>query len=150
MRRSGKSTYLYQVIQQLIKSGVSKQNILYLNFFDDRLHRSCNGDVGSIGSSCQFEEIEHPDPGEVIYVNRKTKRILCRRWNWRNADFSKLAPETRNLAITVDGMMPAIGRAEIEEAAESLKELLLRFCRGNISIHYLDAANPAVEFQFYT
>ena len=96
----------------------------------------------------KLEEIEHPDPGEVIYVNRKTKRVLCRRWNWRNADFSKLAPETRNLGINVDGMMPAIGREEIEKAAESLKELLLRFCGGKISIHYLDATNPAVEFQF--
>ena len=96
----------------------------------------------------KLEEIEHPDPGEIIYVNRKTKRVLCRRWNWRNADFSKLAPETRNLGINVDGMMPAIGREEIEKAAESLKELLLRFCGGKISIHYLDATNPAVEFQF--
>ena len=94
------------------------------------------------------EEIEHPDPGEVIYVNRLTKRVLCRRWNWRNGDFSKLSPETRNLAINVDGMMPAIGRAEIEEAAEALKELLLRYCGGNISVHYLDAQNREMEIPF--
>jgi lysyl-tRNA synthetase class 2 len=81
-------------------------------------------------------------------VNRRTKKILCRRWNWRNADFSKLAPETRNLAINVDGMIPAIGRAEIEEAAEGLKALLLRFCGGNISIHYLDAQNREIEVPF--
>jgi lysyl-tRNA synthetase class 2 len=91
------------------------------------------------------EEIEHPDPGEVIYVNRRTKRVLCRRWNWRNADFSKLAAQTRNLAINVDGMMPAISRSEIEEAAEGLKELLLRFCGGRISVQYLDARNCEVE-----
>jgi DNA/RNA-binding domain of Phe-tRNA-synthetase-like protein len=94
------------------------------------------------------EEIEHPDAGEVIYVNRQTKRILCRRWNWRNADFSKLKPETRNLEINVDGMMPAIGRGEIEEAAEGLKDLLLRYCGGSISIHYLDAQNREVEVPF--
>jgi DNA/RNA-binding domain of Phe-tRNA-synthetase-like protein len=94
------------------------------------------------------DEIEHPDPGEVIYVNRLTKRVLCRRWNWRNGDFSKLAPETRNLAINVDGMRPAIGRAEIEEAAEGLKELLLRYCGGCLAIHYLDAQNREVEVQF--
>jgi DNA/RNA-binding domain of Phe-tRNA-synthetase-like protein len=94
------------------------------------------------------EEVEHPDSGEVIYVNRLTKRILCRRWNWRNADFSKLAAETRNLGINVDGMMPSIDRAEIEQAAEELKELLLRFCGGNISIHYLDAQNPQIEVPF--
>ncbi len=94
------------------------------------------------------EEIEHPDPGEVIYVNRLTKRVLCRRWNWRNADFSKLAPETRNLGINVDGMMPSISRGEIEEAAEELKELLLRYCGGEIAVHYLDAQNPELEISF--
>jgi DNA/RNA-binding domain of Phe-tRNA-synthetase-like protein len=94
------------------------------------------------------EEVEHPEPGEVIYVNRKTKRVLCRRWNWRNADFSKMAPGTRNLAINVDGMMPAIGRAEIEQAAEALRELLLQYCGGSISIHYLDAQNQAMDVSF--
>jgi DNA/RNA-binding domain of Phe-tRNA-synthetase-like protein len=91
------------------------------------------------------EEVEHPEPGEVIYVNRLTKKVLCRRWNWRNADFSKLAPETRNLGINVDGMMPSISRLEIEEAAEELKELLLRYCGGRIAVYYLDAQNPEVE-----
>jgi hypothetical protein len=38
VRRSGKSTYLFQVIQRLLDSGIRRQNILYLNFFDDRLH----------------------------------------------------------------------------------------------------------------
>jgi predicted AAA+ superfamily ATPase len=38
VRRSGKSTYMFQVMQGLLDQGVSRQNILYLNFFDDRLH----------------------------------------------------------------------------------------------------------------
>jgi DNA/RNA-binding domain of Phe-tRNA-synthetase-like protein len=91
------------------------------------------------------EDVEHPDSGEVIYVNRRTKRVLCRRWNWRNADFSKITPETKNLAINVDGMMPAISRQEIEDAAEELQQLLLRNCGGTISIHYLDVQNREVE-----
>jgi DNA/RNA-binding domain of Phe-tRNA-synthetase-like protein len=94
------------------------------------------------------EEIEHPEPGEVIYVNRLTKKVLCRRWNWRNADFSKLAPETRNLGINVDGMMPSISRSEIEEAAEELKELLLRHCGGRIGVYYLDAQNSEIEIAY--
>jgi hypothetical protein len=38
VRRCGKSTLLYQRIQDLLDSGVNPENILYLNFFDDRLH----------------------------------------------------------------------------------------------------------------
>jgi DNA/RNA-binding domain of Phe-tRNA-synthetase-like protein len=94
------------------------------------------------------QEIEHPGPGEIIYVNRRTKRVLCRRWNWRNADFSKITPETGNLAVNVDGMIPAIDRKEIEAAAEGLKQLLLQYCGGTIVIHYLDAQNREIDFPF--
>jgi DNA/RNA-binding domain of Phe-tRNA-synthetase-like protein len=94
------------------------------------------------------EEIENPVAGEVIYVNRRTKRILCRRWNWRNADFSKILPETRNLAINVDGMQPEISRAEIKEAAEELKQLLIQYCGGAMSIHYLDKDSREAEVSF--
>jgi uncharacterized protein len=39
VRRGGKSTFLFQLMKRLLDSGVDRQNILYLNFFDDRLHR---------------------------------------------------------------------------------------------------------------
>ena len=38
VRRCGKSTLLFQIMQQLLDNGVERQNFLYLNFFDDRLH----------------------------------------------------------------------------------------------------------------
>ncbi len=38
VRRSGKSTLMLQQVQKLLDSGVSPENFLYLNFFDDRLH----------------------------------------------------------------------------------------------------------------
>lgn len=38
VRRSGKSTYMLQIIQSLLDTGVSRENFLYLNFFDDRLY----------------------------------------------------------------------------------------------------------------
>lgn len=37
MRRTGKTHFLYQVIHQLLKEGISKQQILFINFEDDRL-----------------------------------------------------------------------------------------------------------------
>ncbi|MFA5183882.1 MAG: ATP-binding protein, partial [Syntrophales bacterium] len=38
VRRGGKSTYLFQIMKRLVDGGVPRQNILYMNFFDDRLH----------------------------------------------------------------------------------------------------------------
>ena len=38
VRRSGKSTYLHQIVNGLLQEGIDRKNILYINFFDDRLH----------------------------------------------------------------------------------------------------------------
>lgn len=38
VRRSGKSTFLFQVIRRLLDRGIPAKNVLYINFFDDRLH----------------------------------------------------------------------------------------------------------------
>jgi predicted AAA+ superfamily ATPase len=32
VRRSGKTTYMFQIMERLLAGGVSRQNILYLNF----------------------------------------------------------------------------------------------------------------------
>ena len=38
VRRSGKSTFMFQIMERLMAAGIDRRNILYLNFFDDRLH----------------------------------------------------------------------------------------------------------------
>jgi len=38
VRRSGKSTFQFQLMKRLLDRGIPRQNILFLNFFDDRLH----------------------------------------------------------------------------------------------------------------
>lgn len=48
VRRCGKSTFMFQLIKRLLESGVPKQNILYLNFFDDRLHGLQHYGLGAV------------------------------------------------------------------------------------------------------
>jgi hypothetical protein len=48
VRRCGKSTFMFQLMNKLRDSGVSRQNILYLNFFDDRLHSLQHDKLGVI------------------------------------------------------------------------------------------------------
>ena len=48
VRRCGKSTYLFQIIRRLLERNVLRQNILYLNFFDDRLHSLREDNLGLI------------------------------------------------------------------------------------------------------
>ncbi len=48
VRRCGKSTYMFQVMRSLLEKGVSRDNILYLNFFDDRLHNLHHDGLGNV------------------------------------------------------------------------------------------------------
>lgn len=91
VRRGGKSTYLFQVIQRLLDSGVPRQNILYLNFFDDRLHNLRHDNLGLIAEAyysiypekknketvyCFFDEIQAAQGWEP-FVDRLMRTEKC-------------------------------------------------------------------------
>jgi len=91
VRRSGKSTYLYQVMERLKKEGVPRENILYLNFFDDRLHVLKPENLGLVTEAyyslypekknaetvyCFFDEIQAV-AGWESYVDRLLRTEQC-------------------------------------------------------------------------
>ena len=91
VRRSGKSTYLFQLIKRLLDDGVSRENILYLNFFDDRLHNLRQVGFGVITEAyysiypekkntetvyCFFDEIQAV-PGWEPFVDRLMRTEKC-------------------------------------------------------------------------
>lgn len=91
VRRSGKSTYMFQVIQRLLAGGVPRQNILYLNLFDDRLHNLRQDKLGLISEAyysiypekkntetvyCFFDEIQAA-PGWEPFVDRVMRTEKC-------------------------------------------------------------------------
>lgn len=83
-----------------------------------------------------------PRPGEVIY--KDAVGALCRRWNWKEADRTKLTPETRNAVLVLEGL-PPVGRAEVAEAAEELAGLVRIHCGGEIRTALLDRGGPEVQ-----
>jgi len=91
VRRCGKSTYMFQLIQRLLSTGVSRENILYLNFFDDRLHNLRQEGLGQITEAyyslypekkneetvyCFFDEIQMV-PGWEPFVDRLMRTEKC-------------------------------------------------------------------------
>lgn len=91
VRRSGKSTYMFQVIEQLLESGVARENILYLNFFDDRVHGLRRENLGLITEAyfsvypgkknaetvyCFFDEVQAA-PGWEPFVDRLMRTEKC-------------------------------------------------------------------------
>ena len=90
-RRSGKSTLMLQIVQRLLDNCVPRQNILFLNFFDDRLHNLQRDGLGIIPEAyfslypekkntetvyCFFDEIQVV-PGWEPFVDRLMRTEKC-------------------------------------------------------------------------
>lgn len=91
VRRSGKSTYLFQIMQRLLDRKTPRQNILYLNFFDDRLHGLGQAGIGLVTEAyyalfpekkntetvyCFFDEIQSI-AGWEPFVDRLMRTEKC-------------------------------------------------------------------------
>ncbi len=79
----------------------------------------------SLGST----EIENPNPGEVIYYDDKSNQIMCRRWNWRNAEFSKISIDSKNIVINIDGIGD-VPQSTVIKARDELANLLQIHCQA--------------------
>lgn len=88
------------------------------------------------------ETLEHPDPGEVIFVDRS--RVMCRRWNWRQGDQTKLLPATTNVAINIDCLPPVSGD-EAKALTVELSGLVKEFCGGTVAHFLLEATRGEVD-----
>jgi DNA/RNA-binding domain of Phe-tRNA-synthetase-like protein len=87
--------------------------------------------------------LEHPDPGEVIFVDHS--QVMCRRWNWRQGDQTKLLPATTNVAINID-CLPPVSRDEAKDLTVELAGLVQEFCGGTVSYFLLEAERGEVDF----
>lgn len=88
------------------------------------------------------KEPRPPHAGEVIYKDDIS--AICRRWNWREADRTKFTEGTRNCLLVMEGL-PPLTRQEIENAIRELKDMVQRFCGGNVSYEILDENKPEIN-----
>ncbi len=82
------------------------------------------------------KEEEHPDEGEVIYFDDVTLNVMCRRWNWRNGDFSKILDSSKRVVINIDGIGP-VPDDTIIEARDEIAGLLQRYCDARVRLAFL-------------
>jgi DNA/RNA-binding domain of Phe-tRNA-synthetase-like protein len=90
-----------------------------------------------LGSS----DVQLPQPGEVIYHD--DEGVLCRCWNWREAERTKLTPETTDAVLVIEGL-PAMGRAAVEAACAELATLVEQHLGGQTSVEILTAEQAEV------
>ena len=82
------------------------------------------------------------DPGEVIY--KDDGGFLCRRWNWREADRTKIDNRTHN-AIMVIEKVPAIPLDSFQEALTEAKRLMEQHLGGRCEIIIMNADKTITE-----
>ena len=87
-------------------------------------------------------EEEHPFPGEFIFA--EGKKVLTRRWSWRQANHTLTLPETRAIEFNVDGL-PPVERSEVEAVCGELEVLVRRFCGGEFRREILCASQPRMS-----
>jgi DNA/RNA-binding domain of Phe-tRNA-synthetase-like protein len=83
--------------------------------------------------------IEHPVPGEFIFA--EGRKVLTRRWIWRQANHSLTLPETTAIEFNIDGLPPATV-ADVEAAGNDVMVLVARFCSGRARLVILNRQNP--------
>jgi len=88
------------------------------------------------------EETETAKEEEVVYTD--SKEVLCRRWNWRECDKTKMTENTEEVLLVVEGL-PPVSKEEVQRIIEELSTLIIEYCRGENKTFVLEERNSEVE-----
>ncbi len=75
--------------------------------------------------------------GEVVYMD--SREVLCRRWNWRECDKTKMTEATQAVILVSEGL-PPFSQEEIHEIADDLSGLVRKYCGGETKTAVLNQA----------
>jgi DNA/RNA-binding domain of Phe-tRNA-synthetase-like protein len=88
------------------------------------------------------DENDPPKEGEVVY--KDDTGCVCRCWNWREADRTKLTEDTKNAILVVESL-ESNREGELKEALESLSKLVNVLLGGTTKIQVLNKENREME-----
>jgi DNA/RNA-binding domain of Phe-tRNA-synthetase-like protein len=88
------------------------------------------------------KEARTPRTGEIVYKDEAG--AICRRWNWKEADRTKLTLETKNAFLVIESL-PPVPRDTIETAIGELADLAKQYCGGAVSTAFLDKNNREIK-----
>jgi DNA/RNA-binding domain of Phe-tRNA-synthetase-like protein len=90
------------------------------------------------------EQVEYPDPGEIIFTEGNT--VLTRRWSWRQSNHTLTLPSTTAIEFNIDGLPPDT-ESEIEGICKELMVLVQQFCGGQMRYEILTRENPRIALK---
>ncbi|MFC2169424.1 B3/4 domain-containing protein [Acidobacteriota bacterium] len=80
--------------------------------------------------------------GEVIYAD--DKEVLCRRWNWRECNKTKMTEDTTDIILLAEGLPPMTeedGRVVIDDLSGMIK----KYCGGETMVQMLSESKQEIE-----
>lgn len=83
-----------------------------------------------------------PYPREVIY--KDSLGTICRRWNWKEVDRTKLTEETES-AIVVIELLPHAGASDLKFVLDEFARLTEKFCNAKAKVGILTVDNSQVK-----
>lgn len=86
-------------------------------------------------------EPQPPQAGEVIY--RDDEGVLCRAWNWREAERTKLTPATRDAFLCIEVLPPLLEEA-LRPACADLAELVSQKLGASCRVEILSQQRPII------
>ncbi len=116
-RRSGKTFLFYQIIKNLLKTGVHKEQVLYINFEDERLSPVTRNDLALI-YQVYFELYPHVKKKKVYLFFDEIQVVS----DWEK--FVRRLHETENVEISITG---SSSRLLSKELASALRGRTLSF-----------------------
>ncbi len=90
------------------------------------------------------QEARAPEKGEVIYTDEQG--AICRRWNWKEAERTKLTENTQH-AILVLEALPPVTKELLESAVHELACLIEKYCGGTVTVDILDVQHRSVQLK---
>lgn len=80
--------------------------------------------------------------GEVIYKDQKG--FICRRWNWREGDRTKIEEKTKNAVLVLE-MSPSISEEKFHQALAETEKLVKELLGGEVVVKVLSKEEPILE-----
>ncbi|MBN2421970.1 hypothetical protein JXB41_01975 [Candidatus Woesearchaeota archaeon] len=81
------------------------------------------------------DELKNPKPEEIIY--RDDKEVLCRRFNWKECEKTKMTEDTKNVCLAAEAL-PPFTKEELKTVLQELSEWVKKMCGGEIKGYVLD------------
>lgn len=91
------------------------------------------------------DDISTCDQSEAVY--KDDLGFICRRWNWREGNRTKITPKTKNIVVVLEAV-PAVNDQEFQAAVKEAVDLIQKHLKGKVEIQVLDAEKRYFDIYF--